>query len=140
MKLADANRVENCNCVDTTVEKARKHKAALIKIMNTGLGISAPQVGIFERFFVMKNNRGVEPWLVVNPVIEDRPEKVGTFMEGCLTYPGEFYRVRRKKTIRAMWTDETGEKVRLKLSGREAQVFQHEFDHLNGVTIKMIAE
>lgn len=142
MKIIKASEIEGCECKPTVLEDALKAKDEMVKIMesNNGVGLAAPQVGIFERFFVMKNYRAPGYIMIINPEMEVSTPKMGTFEEGCLSYPGESYRVKRYKQIRAKWTTELGKVVYTKLSGKEAQIFQHELDHLDGRTTKMIAE
>lgn len=139
MKLIDANKIEHCECGPAAIEDAVASKEAMVKLMieKKGYALSAPQVGIFKRFFVMRNFRGKDPILVINPKLEISNPKKGTFEEGCLSYPGEFFRVKRYKQIRASWTSESGKKVYTKLTGKECQIFQHEFDHLEGITVKI---
>ena len=58
------------------------------------------------------------------------------FLEGCLSFPGFFGRVKRWLSIRAIWQEVKGDKLVKKeesLSGFEAVVWQHERDHLDGV-------
>lgn len=140
MKLVDSSDIEGCECTPATIKEAVKCKDEMLEIMDDNYGLAAPQVGIYKRFFVMKNQRGLPPWLVINPEMKPQSPKRGTFVEGCLSYPGETFRVKRYKQILASWTNENGEKSYTKMSGKEAQVFQHELDHLDGVTIKLIAE
>jgi peptide deformylase len=51
-------------------------------------------------------------------------------VEACLSVPNESFKIRRWSMVDATWHDETGALVEKTLSGRDAQVFQHEYDHL----------
>ena len=53
--------------------------------------------------------------------------------EGCLSYPDEFIKIRRPDRIVVKYEDEEGKDHKIKLSGFAARVFQHEFDHLEGI-------
>lgn len=53
--------------------------------------------------------------------------------EGCLSSPGLFLNVERYDTIEVSYYNENGEEVITWLNGLPAQVFQHEFDHMNGI-------
>jgi len=140
MILVNAKYVENCKCREVNNYKQTKKDAEemnRIMVKNNGIGLSAPQVGIFTRFFIMKDFRGNDKIeIVINPEIIKYGDKIGTFREGCLTYPGEIFIVKRAKQIRARWFDINGMEVYRKMSGRESQVFQHEFDHIQGISCK----
>ncbi len=105
--------------------------AAMFETMqaNKGVGLAAPQVGITEQIFVV--DTGKDAFAVINPKIlklagSDEIE------EGCLSIPGVHVNVRRAKTVEVEFTDENNQKVRAKLTGLAAKVFQHENDHLLG--------
>lgn len=103
----------------------------------TGLALAAPQVGIHQRFFVVRlNERTLE--IVVNPTYVPENEEKVLFDEGCLSFPGVFEEVKRYPSIKASYTaldafsfarSEVKDKH---LDGLMAQVFQHETDHLDG--------
>ncbi len=110
-------------------------------------GLAAIQLGIVKRFFgIKKSDKKIEiyinPKIVktfgerVYPIIFDKDNKQDNFLEGCLSVPDYFGTVKRYLQIEIEWKDLRGEKFvskREKLSGFEAIVWQHEFDHLNGI-------
>jgi peptide deformylase len=51
-----------------------------------------------------------------------------------------YYNVYRPKQIEVEWQNMTGERQGAELSGLEARCFQHELDHLNGITFNQVAE
>ena len=55
------------------------------------------------------------------------------FEEGCLSFPEIMGDVRRPKTVTVEAQDLQGATFRMELEGLEARIFQHEYDHLNGV-------
>ena len=139
MKLVEAKKVEGCKCTPVIdYKQVGKDADKMKKIMvdNHGIGLAAPQVGIFKRFFIMKDFRSDSIQLIINPVITKVSDKIGTFREGCLTYPGEEFIMKRPKQIWAEWYNLDGMLVRRKLTGKESQVFCHEYDHLDGITCK----
>ena len=140
MILVEAQYVENCKClpvVDSNDIEKKARKMNKIMVKNNGIGLAAPQVGIFLQFFIMKDWRNIsEIEIVINPEIIKYGEKIGTFTEGCLTYPGETFVIKRSKQIKAIWYNPQGHRVYRKMSGKEAQVFQHEYDHLQGISCK----
>ena len=77
--------------------------------------------------------------LAVNPVYYKDGKATNT-IEGCLSYPGEQYFVKRHKYIRAVYYSVNRKtkklvKVMKKLTGEAAIIYQHETDHCNGITI-----
>lgn len=98
---------------------------------HNGLGLSANQVGIMKRMFVMKDNNG-KPLFIINPVIKET-EGNAIINEGCLSLPGAFVQVlSRANNIAVEFQDETGEVMEGIFRGLEAVCFQHELDHLSG--------
>ena len=53
--------------------------------------------------------------------------------EGWLSFPDQFINVHRPDKIIVKYEDEDGKDHKITLSGFAARVFQHEFDHLNGI-------
>lgn len=106
----------------------RKLGAAL-RGVNYGdrLGMAAPQIGISKRVMVCQGAVCVNPtWQPPShPVTEDG-------IEGCYSVPGKLYSTKRDKYGWATWYSVDGEKREFKLKGKDALVFQHELDHLDG--------
>jgi len=140
MKLSEPSKVEGCKCkavsmknLADTVKTAEEMYEFMI--INRGAGLAAPQIGIFRTFFIMKDFQGAKYQLIINPEIHKVSDKLGSYKELCLTYPGEYVTVKRPKQVRASWTNYDGIRVYRKLTGQEGQIFQHESDHLIGLTI-----
>ncbi|MDC7221530.1 MAG: peptide deformylase [Spirochaetales bacterium] len=140
MKLARKSKVEGCTCepvtmadLEAVVSTAEEMFAILKK--KDALGLAAPQVRIFKKFFIMKSYNGEKYQLIINPEIIQESPKMGSFQEGCLTYPGETAVVKRPKQCKVRWMNADGNMRSAKLTGRESQIFLHEFDHLEGITI-----
>lgn len=105
-----------------------------------GVGLAAPQVGVPLRVFVFDwtDGDGVHSGAAINPELWITPVPTGTpddeaESEGCLSIPGERYPLRRaqKTILRAVDTDQ--KPFEITASGWLARIFQHEFDHLDGV-------
>ena len=103
-----------------------------------GVGLAAPQVGILLRLFVVElpedeeDELPPETYILFNPeIVKSKGEEIG--FEGCLSIPGYIGEVARQEEITVKGLDERGRKVRFRLEGYLARVFQHEIDHLNGV-------
>ena len=97
-----------------------------------GIGLAAPQVGSDLQVFVANPSqaRGKE-LILVNPVLEDASGRAST-IEGCLSVPHVWERVRRAATVRMSGHDPQGQSLRVEADGLMAIVLQHEFDHLQG--------
>ena len=68
-----------------------------------------------------------------NPKIEVVDPASAGFWEGCLSVPGLRGFVERPQFVRVTYQDLKGKQHVLELTGFLATVFQHEFDHLDGV-------
>ena len=95
-----------------------------------GLGLSANQCGLPLRVFVM---RGDPFYAVFNPRIVSFSDEFITLEEGCLTYPGLYIKVSRPKEIRCRFQTPNGETETRTFGGLSARIFQHEYDHMQGV-------
>lgn len=102
---------------------------------NPGIGIAAPQVGINRNvFWVQRFDKEDEPFeFYVNPKIIWRSALLRQGMEGCLSIPGISAEVLRNYTIKIIYWDSEGKYHEEMVEGFTAVVFQHEYDHLNGV-------
>ena len=99
-----------------------------------GVGLSANQIGIGERVFIMMLNMETEETITCfNPRIIKRYDDNVWFEEGCLSFPDEIINVQRPDRIVVKYEDEDKKDHKIKLSGMAARVFLHEFDHLEGI-------
>jgi peptide deformylase len=97
----------------------------------SGVGLAAPQVGILKRLFTweVEEDNGA----VVNPVLLDASEDLVEDDEGCLSFPGLYYPVRRPLRARVQHADVHGEDHTTDLEDFDVRVWLHEMDHLNGI-------
>ncbi|WP_396179011.1 peptide deformylase [Flavobacterium sp.] len=102
---------------------------------NPGIGIATPQVGINRNlFWVQRFDKVGEPFeLYINPKITWRSALLRKGMEGCLSIPDISGEVLRNYTIQVAYLDKDGNFHEEIVEGFTAVVFQHEYDHLNGV-------
>lgn len=119
-----------------TVEEAEQSYA--IMKLNHGVGIAAPQVGISKRFFWFNDE------LVINPEIIHKDAKLLIISEGCLSLPGESWSVIRHFSIIVKYKTYLGKFnkdsfITAKLTGINSVIFQHEYDHLEGIMINNIS-
>ena len=103
-------------------------------IYHNGVGLSANQIGISERAFAMVRDIEYNEIIVCfNPrIIKSYTEEV-EMEEGCLSYPELFLKIKRPDKIIVKYEDENKKTHKMKLQGLASRVFQHEFDHLNGI-------
>ena len=102
-----------------------------------GIGLSANQIGILERVFVMYDTTTLEmPEKEViacfNPKIVSESTNKVLINEGCLTYPGLWIKVSRPESIGVEYEDENNKLIKDNLSGLQCRIFQHESDHMEG--------
>lgn len=108
-------------------------------IDNNGVGLAANQVGKDLAIFVIDKKLADEnnvPDTYINPEITEYSKKRDDMEEGCLSIPEYFSAITRSKKIKIKALDEKGNKFKIKARGLLARVYQHETDHLNGITIK----
>jgi len=111
-------------------EIASKLKEAMQRF--GGIGLSANQVGIDARVFVMKSeDKGVVAFF--NPELKRVSQDTDLMKEGCLSFPDVYLMIKRSKVVELDYQDEKGEKHTLVLDGLAARCVQHEIDHLNGI-------
>ena len=99
-----------------------------------GIGISANQIGIWERAFAMvRDIEHNEIMVCFNPrIIKTYAEEV-EMEEGCLSYPKLFLKIKRRDRFVVKYEDVDKKTHKLKLQGLASRVFQHEYDHMEGI-------
>jgi peptide deformylase len=115
----------------------------MIDIMNkeSGLGLSANQVGLNAQIFVMKtilNKTHGNPLVVINPIITGLSKEIEEGIEGCLSHPDLFLKVRRPISCTVEFDTLTNDlksviHVDTKFDDIDARIFLHEYDHLHGI-------
>ena len=107
-----------------------------------GVGIAAPQIYHSVRIFIMCSKANARypdaplmpPTAIINPeILHYSTEKV-TDWEGCLSVPSMRGLVPRYSQITVRYFDQQGNEQQKELTGFIARIFQHELDHLNGLT------
>jgi len=104
-----------------------------------GIGLAAPQIGISKRLIIIEipdsedYTHPGERFILCNPDIVKASRETAIGQEGCLSVTGYVGMVERTKQVIVRGQDLKGRKVRVKVEGFLARVFQHEIDHLNGV-------
>jgi peptide deformylase len=99
-----------------------------------GLGLSANQVGLNYRMFVM--GAGESQYSIFNPEIISMSQEHVIMDEGCLSFPGIYIKVSRPSSIGVRFQNKKGEVREETLTGLTARIFLHEYDHMEGITLK----
>lgn len=99
-------------------------------IANEGLGLSANQIGVRCRAFVIRAENVIG---VFNPKIVDISSEMVYLEEGCLSFPNLFVKIKRPRSVKVRYTNPDGQTETRTFDGMTARVFQHELDHLNGI-------
>ncbi len=95
-----------------------------------GGGLAANQIGILRRLVVVDMGEGL--FKLVNPeIVEESGEQ--TVIEGCLSFPGIWGRLKRPSHVVVKALDENGKPITLDVTGDMAKCLCHEIDHLNGI-------
>jgi peptide deformylase len=125
-------RAKCTNVVDFTSEEFLTLMQDLVDTLGAygALGLAAPQLGVNKRIFL--TNVDGKPQFFINPRISRRKGRITT-KEGCLSFPNVFARVERHSEITIHAIDADGGEFKAELTGMDAVVAQHEYDHLDGV-------
>lgn len=106
---------------------------------NKGIGLSAIQVGIPLRVFVMETG-GEYPEALFNPRIVNLGNKEVLLEEGCLSFKDMWVKIKRPDRVRVRYQLLNGETVTKEFVGLSARCVLHEYDHLEGITMKTRAQ
>jgi peptide deformylase len=106
-----------------------------------GVGIAAPQVSVKKRIFIISSSPNIrypnapvmEPTAVINPEIISYSDETVKDWEGCLSIPGIRGLVPRHRSVHVKYLTREGKTEERDFSDFIARIFQHEYDHLNGV-------
>ena len=101
---------------------------------HNGVGLSANQIGIEERVFVMMVDIDLEQTITCfNPKIIKESKDEVVMEEGCLSYPEMYLDISSPRSIIVKYEDEGKSIFKRRLDGYIARIFQHEYDHMEGI-------
>ncbi|MEB3292609.1 MAG: peptide deformylase [Synechococcales bacterium] len=108
---------------------------------SNGVGIAASQVDQPYQVMIVASRPNprypkapsMEPTVMINPVIVARSLEQESGWEGCLSVPGLRGWVPRHCAITVDYCDRQGVLQRLEMEGFIARIFQHEYDHFQGI-------
>lgn len=121
-------RFDFANPPEDPVEIAKNLTETMIH--HKALGLSANQVGLTHRVFVVTSNPVI---CCFNPIIVDESPQNNTMEEGCLSVPGMILKIKRPNAIRIRYTQPNGETLTKVFQGYTARIMCHEYDHLEGI-------
>lgn len=123
--------------------KLPEHKEALLPVLEEmkrllahyhGVGLAANQIGLVHYLFIMRESPETDIKIIINPnILHYFGSQIST-KEGCLSIPGISAHLQcRYNHIKVEYQNLDGETIQEELTGPMAQIFQHEFDHVNGI-------
>jgi peptide deformylase len=123
--------------IEAVDERVRAISKRMFQVMREveGIGLAAPQVGVPWRLFITEAREGFPERVYINPLLSDFDRDLIVAEEGCLSLPGLTADVRRPKSVTITAIDLEGHPFTLRDDGLFARVWQHEYDHLDGVLI-----
>ncbi len=119
--------------IETIDEKIRELAQDMLDTMHKyeGVGLAGPQVGILKRIIVIDLYEENTQYILINPVIKKaKGEQIVD--EGCLSFPNQYAKVKRPKSVVVEALDIHGKKIKVEGKDLLAQALSHEIDHLNG--------
>ncbi len=128
---------------DFSAEQFHRRIELLLALMmdKSGVGLAAPQLGFSLQLIIIASRPTarypqaplMEPVVMVNPVYTVLDRTLEKDWEGCLSVPGVRALVPRYRSINVEYQDINGDACKMDLQGFPARVFQHEYDHLQGL-------
>jgi peptide deformylase len=113
-------------------------------IASGGVGLAGIQVGADLNIIAVINNdmdnlidSSQYPVLIaLNPEIIEKSEDLVKMSEGCLSFPNVIKRIKRPSLVTVKYTDLKGKIKTVKVSGKASRIFQHEINHILGITLE----
>jgi len=135
-----AKRIETKKITEPFIQNLIDNMIATVQEVD-GVGVAAPQVYEPLRLFIVASHPSprypkapkMKPTAIINPkIISSSPEMIKGW-EGCLSIPGIRSKVLRHKQIKVKYTTRDAKKTTKTFNGFIARIFQHEYDHLEGI-------
>lgn len=129
-----AQRAKPVEKIDDNIRRL-VDKMVELMLKNKGVGFAAPQAGVSLRLFIISLDGSRENVRVfVNPTVTPIGE-LDANEEGCLSVPGIYAKIRRYIRCDVTATDLDGNEFKNQAEGLYARALQHEYDHIEGMTI-----
>lgn len=134
-------RAEEVEKSDEPLIKALVKDMLIAMRLHGGVGIAAPQIKISKRVIIIQSSPNdrypdapqMQPLIMINPEILYLSEEKEKMWEGCLSVPGLRGLVARHITVRVRFYSLNNQVQEIELSNFPARIFQHEYDHLEGI-------
>jgi peptide deformylase len=127
------NPVVPFECDDADYRTALQEHMWKTMVAHRGIGLAANQINLNASVFIMKEHHTKQPLFCANPAVHEVSDNKVLMLEGCLSDPGMYLKVKRPNEIQVSWENISGEREIHELQGLNARAFLHEFDHLCGV-------
>jgi len=95
-----------------------------------GRAIAAPQVGLAKRIIALHIDR---PAVMINPEVLDKSEEMFELWDDCMSFPNLLVKVKRHRRIKIAYFDIDWKRQEEWLEDDMSELFQHEYDHLDGI-------
>ena len=107
-----------------------------LMVKHKGIGLAGPQAGVPLRIFVISLSGSKKDLKVfINPTVTPTTDQVEPNEEGCLSIPNVYTNIGRYTTCEVTATDLEGNEFTEEADGLYARALQHEYDHIEGMTI-----
>ena len=131
---------QRCNEVDIKKENELVREITLqlkdtIRNNKNCIGLSANQIGYDKRIFCINFKGDIRTF--INPIITNA-KGLALSRESCMSLPSKEFIRPRNSTIYVLYQTPLGKTESVRLDKFSAYVFQHELDHLDGLTLKDI--
>ncbi len=103
---------------------------------NFGRAIAAPQLGILKRLIYLNIDK---PVVIINPHFSQLSDEMFDVWDDCMSFPNLLVKVKRHESVTLHYSDEKWQQHEWKVNGSLSELFQHEYDHLDGVLSTMRA-
>lgn len=127
---------ENIKDIEAVVADLHDTLMEYKRIHGSGRAVAAPQIGVQKRLLYMYIDHPVP---MINPVLQFPDEEKMVVMDDCMSFPGLLVQVERYKRCVLTFYDMQWRRQELFLEGDLAELIQHEYDHLDGITATMRA-
>ncbi|MEM7103873.1 MAG: peptide deformylase [Bacteroidota bacterium] len=144
LKLGDPRLYEVCEQVSRDELNALKPlinelHGLVVEFRQTygvGRAIAASQIGLMKRIICYNVD---QPVTMINPKLTNLSEEMFELWDDCMSFPNLLVKVKRHKACKLIFLDKDWKQHTWDLEGSLSELFQHEYDHLNGVLATMRA-
>jgi peptide deformylase len=126
-------KAANVNKIDINIIKTANNMIDTM-LLYKGIGLAATQVNFNKKIIVINANSNIMPLIIINPKIINK-RGINAEIEGCLSFPNVFIKVKRNKIIKTKIYDINGKMHNIIADKLLSICIQHEIDHLNGITL-----